>query len=51
MNEFKNLVANKAADVVLNYLRRNPRIGIHVNGFYKLDLSGNDAQTILESCM
>ncbi|XKL64087.1 hypothetical protein PGB90_004173 [Kerria lacca] len=49
VNEFKNLVANKAADVVLNYLRRNPRIGIHVNGFYKLDLSGNDAQTILES--
>lgn len=50
VNESKNLVASKAAEVVLNFLRRNPRIGIHVDGFYKVELSGNDAQSILESC-
>lgn len=46
----KNGVANKAADVVSNYIRRNPRIGIHIDGFYKVELSGYDAQQMLEMC-
>ncbi|KAL1116158.1 hypothetical protein AAG570_005653 [Ranatra chinensis] len=34
---------------MLNYLKKNPKFGIHIDGFYPVKINGSDARTILES--
>ncbi|RZF33895.1 hypothetical protein LSTR_LSTR009919 [Laodelphax striatellus] len=43
-----NVVAEKAVEVALNYFRRNPKLGIHVNNLVKVNIVDRDANNILE---
>lgn len=46
-----NLVAEETLSVALNYIRRNPRIGLMIDGMYSVKISGDDASEILETRM
>lgn len=44
-----NLVAEETLGVALNYIRRNPRVGLMIDGLYSVKISGDDATSILET--
>ncbi|KAI5740635.1 hypothetical protein M8J76_005732 [Diaphorina citri] len=48
INSEGNIVADRAVDVALNFVRRNPRFGIHIDGFYKVVATGTDPQEFLD---
>ncbi|CAH0391759.1 unnamed protein product [Bemisia tabaci] len=49
VNEESNLIGSKAMEVALNYIRRNPRLGIHIGGNYPVSIATQDAEVILEN--
>lgn len=49
INQNSNTAAEKAIEVALNYLRRNPRLGIHVDSFSRVKAMDSDARTFLDS--
>nr|AXY87920.1 ionotropic receptor 25a.3 [Subpsaltria yangi] len=49
INQNSNTVAEKAVEVALNYLRRNPRLGIHVDSFSRVKAMDTDARAFLDS--
>lgn len=46
-----NSVAEETLHVALNYIRRNPRVGLMIDGLYSVKIHGDDAQAILETRM
>lgn len=51
INDRSNLVAEETLSVTLNYIRRNPRIGLMIDGLYSVKIGGDDASAILETRM
>ncbi|KAE8573967.1 ionotropic receptor 25a [Halyomorpha halys] len=49
INEAKNQLAEMSFDVVLNYLKKNPKLGVKVEAAVRVSISGTDAKAILES--
>lgn len=46
-----NVVAEETLNVALNYIRRNPRVGLMIDGLYSVKIGGDDASAILETRM
>jgi len=44
-------VAEDTLNVALNYIRRNPRVGLMIDGLYSVKIGGEDASAILETRM
>jgi len=44
-------VAEDTLNVALNYIRRNPRVGLMIDGLYSVKIGGDDASAILETRM
>jgi hypothetical protein len=51
ISDRNNLVAEETLNVALNYIRRNPRIGLMLDGIYSVKIGGDDASEILETRM
>ncbi|XP_050546759.1 ionotropic receptor 25a [Daktulosphaira vitifoliae] len=49
INDRNNLVAEDTLGVALNYIRRNPRVGLMIDGLYSVKIGGDDASAILEA--
>lgn len=49
INDRTNLVAEETFGVALNYIRRNPRVGLMIDGLYSVKIGGDDAAAILET--
>ncbi|XP_050421609.1 ionotropic receptor 25a [Adelges cooleyi] len=49
INDRRNLVAEETWGVALNYIRRNPRVGLMIDGLYSVNIGGDDASAILET--
>lgn len=48
INDRTNLVAEETLNVTLNYIRRNPRVGLMIDGSYSVHISGDDASATLD---
>lgn len=44
-------MAEDTLNVALNYIRRNPRVGLMIDGLYSVKIGGDDASAILETRM
>jgi len=51
INDRTNEVAEDTLNVALNYIRRNPRVGLMIDGLYSVKIGGDDASSILETRM
>ncbi|XP_008183092.2 ionotropic receptor 25a [Acyrthosiphon pisum] len=49
INDRTNEVAEDTLNVALNYIRRNPRVGLMIDGLYSVKIGGDDASAILET--
>lgn len=49
INDRANTVAEETLNVALNYVRRNPRVGLMIDGLYSVKIGGDDAAAILET--
>lgn len=49
ISDKSNLVAEETLSVALNYIRRNPRVGLMIDGLYSVKINGDDATSILET--
>lgn len=49
INDRTNEVAEETLNVALNYIRRNPRVGLMIDGLYSVKIGGDDASAILET--
>ena len=49
VNDANNIIADKGVDVALNFIKRNAYFGMHVDGFYNIQLEGDNAKALLES--
>lgn len=48
VNDESNIIAEKSLDVLMNFVRRNPKIGIQVEGLTRVNVNGSDAKAILD---
>lgn len=51
IGEQENSVAEETLHVALNYIRRNPRVGLLIDGLFSVKIHGDDAPAILETRM
>lgn len=51
ISDRNNIVAEETLNVALNYIRRNPRVGLMIDGIYSVKIDGDDASAILETRM
>lgn len=50
INEKHNTIAEKSYTAVMDYIRRNRKLGVHIDGNVNVVVAGDDAKAILEQC-
>lgn len=50
VNDEFNQIAEKSLDVVMNFIRRNPKVGVQIDTITRVNVNGTDAKAILELC-